>query len=68
MVPLRSCEYDLEIVNSLVNVSLTQTYINPTEKFLEVDYCFPINPNSCVYKFVALFGNNRIEGIVKEKE
>jgi len=51
----------------MVNVTLTQVYSNPTDKFLEVDYSFPINPNACVYRFTAQFGNSRIEGIVKEK-
>jgi len=67
MVPLRNCEYQMEIVNAMVNVTLTQVYINPTDKFLEMEYSFPINPNACVYRFVAEFGNSRIEGIVKEK-
>jgi len=68
LVPLRTCEYDMEIVNAMVNVTLVQTYHNPTDKFLELEYSFPISPNACVYRFVAEFGNTRIEGIVKEKE
>lgn len=68
MVPLKHIEYDVEIINSLVSITLTQKYVNPTQKFLEMEYCFPINPNACVYKFVASFGNKRIEGVVKEKE
>ena len=60
MMPLKQSEYFLEIVNSMVNVSLTQSYYNPTDQFLEVEYSFPINPNACVYRFVADFGNNRI--------
>ena len=67
IVPLRSLEYHLEIVNSLANVSLAQKYYNPTDKFLEVEYNFPINPNVCIYRFTACFGKTRIEGIVKEK-
>ena len=58
----------MEIVNALVNVTLVQTYHNPTDKFLELEYSFPISPNACVYRFVAEFGNTCIEGIVKEKE
>ncbi len=38
------------------------------DKFLEIDFSFPIDPKACVYKFVAEFGNRRIEGVVKEKE
>lgn len=34
LVPLRSCEYQMEIVNGMVNVTLTQTYQNPIDQFL----------------------------------
>ena len=33
LVPLKSSEYHLEIVNSIANVSLVQSYHNPTENF-----------------------------------
>ena len=65
---MRHLDYDLEICNAMVNVNLTQVYLNPTQHFLEVEYHFPINPTACVYRFVAVFGNSRIEGLVKEKE
>ena len=68
MIPLKTCEYEMEIAIAMVNVTLIQTYHNPTEKFLELEYSFPINPNACVYRFVAEFGKTRIEGLVKEKE
>ena len=68
LVPLREISYEAEIVNSIVNVTLVQEYFNPTDKILEMEYSFPISPKACVYKFVASFENNRIEGMVKEKE
>ena len=68
IVPLRHIDYQLEIVNSLINITLTQKYYNPTDKFLEVDYSLPLSPDSSVYRFEAEFGNVKIEGIVKEKE
>ena len=68
LVPLKHIDYQLEIVNSLLHVTLVQKYENPTEKFLEVDYSFPISPSASIYKFIAQFGNVTIEGIVKEKE
>lgn len=60
LVPLVSSEYVLEIANTIANVSLVQTYLNPTDKFLELEYSFPIEPNICVYRFVAEFGKTRI--------
>jgi Ca-activated chloride channel homolog len=68
LVPLKSSEYELEIVNAITSVTLVQTYENPTDKYLELEYSFPINPNACVYRFIADFGKVRVEGIVKEKE
>lgn len=68
IVPLRSIDYHLEIVNSLVNITLRQTYFNPIDKFLEVDYSLPISPESSVYKFEVEFNNVKIEGTIKDKE
>jgi hypothetical protein len=67
LAPLRSACYHIEIVNSITNVALRQEYYNPTEKFLEMEYCFPVNPEICIYRFTAEFTNIKIEGTVKEK-
>ena len=68
MMPLKHIDYEVNIVNSLMNITLSQRYTNPSDKFLEVDYAFPISPESAIYKFHAEFGNVKIEGVVKEKE
>lgn len=60
LVPLVSSEYVLEIANTIANVSLVQTYLNPSDKFLELEYSFPIEPSICVYRFIAEFGKTRI--------
>ena len=60
LAPLKMSDYHLEIVNAMTNVNLTQHYQNPTKKFLEMEYNFPIAPNGCVYRFTAQFGNKRI--------
>ena len=60
LVPLRHIDYQLEIVNSLLNITLSQKYFNPTEKFLEVEYSLPINPESSIYKFEVEFNNVKI--------
>ena len=67
MLPLKHIDYQLNISNSLANISLSQRYYNPSDKFLEVDYSFPISPNASIYKFYVEFTDVRIEGIVKEK-
>lgn len=62
MVPLKHIDYHLEIVNGLVNINLIQKYTNPSQHFLEVDFSFPISPNSSIYKFWAEFGETKIVG------
>ena len=57
MVPLKHIDYQLEVVNSLVNITLKQKYHNPTGQYLEVDYAFPISPEASIYKFSAEFNN-----------
>jgi hypothetical protein len=54
-------------VNSLLHLTQTQKYYNPSENYREVYYSFPIRANSSIYEFWAEFGDVRIEGIVKEK-
>lgn len=68
MVPLRHIDYNIEIVNSLVHITLQQEYENPSSRFLTVRYSFPIQPDSSMYRFVAKFGDVVVEGIVKEKK
>jgi Ca-activated chloride channel family protein len=68
MVPLRHIDYHLQIVNSLLSVTLTQKYFNPLEQFLEVDFALPIVPESSIYKFEAQFGDVTLKGVVKEKK
>ena len=68
LLPLTSLNCHINIVNSISNITLAQTYQNPTNKFLEIYYSFPINSEACIYQFTAQFGKTMIEGIVKEKE
>ena len=35
-MPLKSAEYEIEVVNAVANVTLVQTYQNPTDKYLEL--------------------------------
>ena len=67
-LPLKKIVYDIAIVNGVAEVTLTQTYLNTTDKFLELQYRFPLHPNACIHKFVAVFSKVRMEGVVKEKE
>ena len=68
IVPLRSIDYRIDIVNGLANLTLVQTYENPISSFLEVDYSLPVNSESSIYKFEVEFNKVKIEGVVREKE
>jgi hypothetical protein len=49
-------------------VTIEQVYQNTEEDALEVKYLFPLDSNSAVAKFEAVFGTTTIHGIIKEKE
>lgn len=65
IVPLRQIDYQIVIVNGLINVTLVQTYHNPTDKYIEVVYSMPTDPNCCYYKFEVKFNNVLVAGVVK---
>lgn len=67
-LPLQSFTYDIEIVDCFAQVQMTQTYINPHSKALDVQYIFPIHPNSTVIKLEVEFDGKKSQGIVMEKE
>jgi hypothetical protein len=67
-LPISKISYDIEIINGAAKVSLSQTYVNTGNTFLEIQYKLPISPKSCIYKFIATFGKHMLEGVVKEKE
>lgn len=67
-LPLKTFTYDIDIVDSHSQVTLTQIYINPKDHALDMQYVFPIYPNSTVVKLEVEFGNQRSQGLVLEKE
>lgn len=67
-VPLKNIDYDVLIIDNIAKVQLTQTYRNPLACFLEVEYSFPLEPNACLTKFHAKFGDSLLVGRINEKE
>jgi hypothetical protein len=67
-LPLKSFNYDIEIIDSHSQVTLTQIYFNPNNHPLDVQYVFPVYPNSTVVKLEVEFGKQRSQGLVLEKE
>ena len=40
-IPLKSVDINIEIKNSIAEITQTQEYFNPTDKNLEIMYYFP---------------------------
>jgi len=46
----------------------TQTYQNNNSKTLDVDFYFPIPPDASFHSFEAIFGDEKVKGVIKEKQ
>jgi hypothetical protein len=66
-LPLKSFSYDIEIVDCFAQVVLTQLYVNPSERPLDVQYIFPVHPSATISRLEVEFGGQRSEGVVMEK-
>jgi hypothetical protein len=66
-IPLLKINYDINIYNGLAQVTMIQTYVNNTDKLLQLSYRFPVNPNACLHKFIATFSKTRITATIKKK-
>jgi hypothetical protein len=59
--------YTINICDGIAEVNQTQIYFNHTNKFMDVQFRFPVPPAACLHRFVATFGENKIFGVIKEK-
>jgi hypothetical protein len=67
-LPLKSFSYDIEIVDCFARVQMTQLYFNPLNCALDVQYIFPVHPNSTVTSLYLEFAGQKSQGVVMEKE
>lgn len=67
-LPLKSFSYDIEIVDCFTQVLMTQSYLNPTERPLDVQYIFPVHSGASVTRLEVEFGGKRSQGVVMEKQ
>ena len=67
-MPLKSFSYDIELADSLAFLSLEQIYVNGSNKTLDVQYVFPVNPQAAVVDFEISFGGKVSKGIVMPKD
>lgn len=68
-VPLKSLNYEVEIVDCLAYISINQEYFNDDPiRTIETDFLFSIANEACFYDFEARIGDIVIKGAIKEKK
>ena len=67
-IPLKSISYDIEIIESLAFINLTQNYFNSSPNNIETEFFFSISDNACFYQFQAEIDGQIMVGQVKERE
>lgn len=67
-MPLQSVLYHLTAYNSLLETSMTFTYVNDTESKIEALLEMPNSPDIVISKLKITFGDTTVTGIIKEKE
>lgn len=68
IIPLQSISYQIEILDSLAFISLTQNYFNDSPNPIETEYFFSISDNACFYEFQAEIDGQIMVGKIKEKQ
>ena len=68
-VPLKSLNYEIEIVDCLGFITINQEYFNDDSlRTIETEFLFSISNEACFYGFEARIGDIIIKGEIKEKE
>jgi Ca-activated chloride channel family protein len=67
-LPLRTTVFDAKVRGPIASVGLHQTYHNPFDFTIDVDYQFPLPYDASVTDFRILIGDRTIRGIVRERE
>ncbi|EAR93851.2 type A von willebrand factor domain protein (macronuclear) [Tetrahymena thermophila SB210] len=65
---LQSIEYKCQIINNILNINLSQTFISKSiNEYSQTVYFFPIEEGVCLESFEAKYDQKTIKGIVKDK-
>ncbi|KAL4467880.1 hypothetical protein ABPG74_013215 [Tetrahymena malaccensis] len=65
---LQSVEYKCQIINNILNISLSQTFVSKSSnEYSQTVYFFPIQEGVCLESFEAKYDQKTIKGIVKDK-
>jgi hypothetical protein len=58
----------VSIKNKFAEIKSIQTYKNPFNKPLEIQYAVPVDPTYALTKLEVQYQNSTIEGFIKERE
>ncbi|CAF1592407.1 unnamed protein product, partial [Adineta ricciae] len=67
-VPLKSVRVEGKIESFAADVTIKQVFRNDETNPIEAVYCFPIEEQAAVYKFIAQIDDRQIEADLKEKK
>ncbi|MGM0557924.1 MAG: VIT domain-containing protein [Myxococcota bacterium] len=67
-LPTVKTDYDVDIRGDLATVTLKQKFSNPGEVPLNATYQFPLSEEAAVYEMIMQVEDERLRGIIKEKE
>ena len=66
--PSLNTDIKADIKGDSATVSVTQTFINPTNKPVHAKYLFPLSKDAAINSMVMEMGEEIVEAIIKEKE
>lgn len=68
LLPLASSDFNVSIDGDLANVTLVQTFENPTKSPLNANYLFPLNETAAVHALTMEVGDEVIEAQIRRRE
>ncbi len=68
LAPLVSTEVTTDVGSLIARTKISQTFINPTEEWLEGIYVFPLSETASVDHLAMQVGDRTIEGVIKSRE
>ncbi|HEV7692190.1 MAG TPA: VIT domain-containing protein, partial [Hyphomonadaceae bacterium] len=66
--PLVAADVKMDIAGPVIRTRLTQRFTNPTDKWVEGVYAFPLPEDAAVDTLRVIIGDKFIEGDIKERK
>lgn len=67
-LPLEHTDVQAQVAGFVASVTVTQTFVNPTDGPIEAVYVFPLPQRAAVYDMRMVIGERVIQGTVKRRE